>query len=182
MKGITKLLIAAVVANLLTIVLFIYASSEPGGSGLTMAFSVIWMPIVWITCLIVTVVLAVRNHKSLFKKKMTMWTLPVLLFCTPVPLDGLFLLLHYSKIYMASSGYRPANGVTIKDEEWCYTSNQKIAVRKFFKLNSEDYTTAGDSLFKKDSVWTYLSSTGDTIKIEHYKNGKLLFTTFQSNR
>jgi hypothetical protein len=182
MKDLKKILLTAIVANLLTIILYLYAISQPGGSGTALVFSIFEMPALWLICLIVTVILVISKRKNIFKRVMLKWTIPVLLFCTPIPLNSLYIILQYSNTYLAMSGYNPRDGITIKDEEWCYTNNHKVAVHKFFKLESEDYSSIDDSLFKKDSVWVYLSAKGDTTKIERYKNGTLVSIIQKTNK
>jgi hypothetical protein len=44
MKTLRPLIITSVAANLLTIVLYNYAASQPGGTGAALAFAVLWMP------------------------------------------------------------------------------------------------------------------------------------------
>lgn len=166
----------AITANLLTVVLYLYSISVPAGSGAPLVFSVFEMPLLWITCLISATILALKKRRLIFKRPILKWTILLLLFCTPIPLSSLSFVLNYTDTYEGSSGYKPRNGVTIKDEEWFYTVNHKMAIHKFFKLNREDYTSVNDSLFRKDSVWVYLSPQGDTTKLEQYKNGVMVST------
>ena len=67
MIQVRPLIIVAILANLLTLILYNYAASQPGGSGLELVFIVLWMPAVWLTTILVTLIIARTKRKLLFK-------------------------------------------------------------------------------------------------------------------
>ena len=58
-------------------------------------------------------------------------------------------------------------------ERWQYKSGQ-VYVDKYFTADSIDERTLGEGAFKKDSTWIYLDETGDTLKVEKYKDDSLI--------
>src|ERR1700722_196504 len=175
MKKLAPIIIAAAIANIIILSFYFYAAGEPGGSGLSLVFALAF-PVVWVITLIIVIILVIRGRKVIFKRGILRWTIPVLVFSTPIPFLALFYILNPPfAIYQAESGYYPHNGCKIKNEEWNYPDG-KPAVTKYFKLNSEDWNNAADSEFKKDSVWVYFDKDGDTSKMEWYKNGRLVKT------
>jgi hypothetical protein len=175
MKKLTPIFIVALITNLITFCFYFYAASQPGGSGLSLVF-VLTILVLWIITIIVLIVLVIIGRKIIFRRTLLKWTIPVLVFCTPVPFLVMFFILNPPfALYQGESGYNPRNGYTIKEEEWNYPGG-KMAIRKYFKLNTEQYQDVSDLLYVKDSTWTYWDKNGDTAKIEWYKNGKLIKT------
>ena len=175
MKKLLPIIIVAVIANAITFSFYCYAAGEPEGSDLSLAFA-LTVPAVWVITLITVIIITIRRRKAIFKKGGLFWKLLVLLFGTPIPFLIVFLILSPPfAIYQAQSGYYPHNGYTIKNEEWNYPDG-KHAVTKYFRLNSEKYERAPESAFKRDSTWVYFDKTGDTTKMEWYKNGRLIRT------
>ena len=184
MKKLTPLPIlaaTAVIANLLSVILFLYASREPGGSGLTMAFTVLWMPAIWLISIILGLIVALVYRKILFRRVSLGWTLPLLLLCTPVPFLAVASVLLHQDTYGAESDYITRDGYVLKHEEWVYNSG-KQAVNKYYRLINEADDMGDDSKLPRDSVWTYFNKAGDTVKVESYDNGKLLSTSLKSGR
>ncbi len=181
MKKLVPIIVIAVIANAITFSFYNYAAGEPQGSDLSLAFA-LTVPAVWIIALITMIIIAIRRRKAIFKKGGRVRTFFVLLFGTPIPFIIVFLILSPPfAIYQAQSGYYPHNGYTIKNEEWNYPDG-KHAVTKYFKLNSEKYEQAPASAFKRDSTWVYFDKTGDTTKMEWYKNGRLIKTLNKKKR
>jgi len=169
MKKLTPIFIVALLANLVTFCFYFYAASQPGGSGLSLVF-VLTMPVLWAITIVIVTVLVIICRKIIFKQDVLKLTIITLVFCTPIPFLVLFFIQNSPfALYQGSTGYNPRNGYTIKDEEWNYPGG-KMAIRKYFKLNTEQYQNVNDSLYKKDSTWTYWDKYGDTSKIEWYKN------------
>jgi hypothetical protein len=176
MTKLRPLIIIAVIANFFTIALYNYAASQPGGTGASLAFIVLWMPAVWITTIVLTVIMIKKRRQELFAGGKTKWTLITLLFCTPVPLYIGFQFTHPTPETLRSgSTYISKNGKIYKYENWYYTSDyQKRYVDMYFVADSSDEKTNGEKAFKKDSTWTYFTKTGDTLKVERYKAGQLI--------
>lgn len=176
MTHIRPLIIIAIIANLLTIGLYNYAASQPGGTGASLAFIVLWMPAVWITTLVLTIILTIKRRQKLFVSGKTQWTVATLLFCTPIPLYFGYQLTHPTPETLRSgSSYSPKDGKIYKSENWYYTSNYRQKyVDMYFTADSLDEKANGENAFKKDSTWTYFTKTGDTLKVEKYKDGKLI--------
>jgi hypothetical protein len=177
LNKIVPLILLAAIANILTISLYNYVAGQPGGSGLTLAFSVIWMPLLWISVTIATIILCIIYRKILFAKLMLKLTIPAVLFCTPIPLLILFNIIHPpSDTYGAEGDYIEKGNYTLKHEEWVYHSNGKLAVNKYYRFNRPSDEDQDEDKKIRDSTWTYFNKSGDTVKIEHYKNGHLFST------
>lgn len=176
MTQLRPLIIVAVIANILTVALYYYAASQPGGTGASLAFIVLWMPAVWITTIVLTIVLALKRRKNLFVNGKSKWTSLTLLFCTPIPLYFGYQLTHPTPDTLRSgSSYSPKDGKIYKSENWYYTSNYRQKyVDMYFIADSLDERANGENAFKKDSTWTYFTKTGDTLKVEKYNAGQLI--------
>src|SRR3954463_12283562 len=129
-----RLLIAiASLANILTAALYLYATSQPGGSGLALAFIVLWMPEVWLTTIIVTMIIVAINRKALFQKRAIRWTLLTLLFTTPIPAIAFYYLTHPTReIGRYGTMTNTINGKVYVTEFWKKTSTHKnFAIKRF---------------------------------------------------
>ncbi len=164
----TLLLIAI---GFLIINLFFFKNSETLNGGRAMIYIIIF-PLFWVTTLIIVGILAYRNRKEWFNKEMKISTIVFLILCTPLSIWG-FSALTRPEIQLSGTGYNPRNGITIKTETWNYSSGQ-TAVTKFWKLDTENWTSSDENQFKKDSIWVYYDKTGDTLKIEKYKNDQFV--------
>jgi len=169
MKWNNKLTLIAVGYILINILFAWHASTMTGGSSL---IYVLIYPPFWIITLIFVGVLTYRKRKEWFKKEIIFSTISMLLFCTPIPLLA-FTELTKPEMTRAGSGYNPKNGKTHKTETWIYKPGV-IAIKKYWILDSEDWTGADESGFKKDSTWVYFDKDGDTLKIERYIEDKLI--------
>ena len=169
-------IIIAIIANLLTIALYNYAASQPGGTGSSLAFVVLWMPAVWITTIILTIIIAVKRQQKLFVNGNIKWAVSTLLFCTPIPLYFAYQLVHPTpETLRSSSTYKPIDGKIYKSESWYYTSDYRQKyVDMYFIADSLDEKVNGENAFKKDSTWTYFTKTGDTLKVEKYQAGQII--------
>jgi hypothetical protein len=176
MTQLRPLILIAIIANLLTIGLYNYAASQPGGTGASLAFIVLWMPAVWITTIVLTIILTLKRRKKLFVSGTTKWTVTTLLFCTPIPLYFAYQLTHPTPETLRSgSSYSPKDGKIYKSENWYYTPDYRQKyVDMYFVADSLDEKANGEDAFKKDSTWIYFTKTGDTLKIEKYKAGQLI--------
>ncbi|WP_276482825.1 hypothetical protein [Paraflavitalea pollutisoli] len=170
------MLIIAILTHLLILAFFGYAASQPGGSGLGLAFAVIWLPAVFIATAVASIVLAIVRRRELFRKGMTQWTILTLLFCTPLPLLAVAIQFKPTT-WSPSSAYHPRNGKIYKVGSWNYSSSkQPRYLVQYFIADSLDYATQGEAAFKKDSTWTYFTKHGDTLKVEKYQSGQLLYS------
>lgn len=174
MNKLTPIVIIAVLANLLTVWLYTNAASQPGGSGATMFFIYMEIPLIWLIAVVTTIVFAVRQRSVLFSERILKWTIVTLIFCTPVPIGVLYTLTHPTpETLRSSSSTQTINGKVYISENWYYTSNHEPYLTKYFIADSAAEYQMGEAAYKKDSTWVYLSKTGDTIKIENFKGGKL---------
>lgn len=176
MTHLRPLIIIAIIANVLTGALYNYAASQPGGTGASLAFIVLWMPAVWITTIILTIIITLRKRKTLFESSKTKWTIMALLFCTPIPLYLIYQLTHPTPETLRSgSSYRSTDGKIFKSENWYYTPDYRQKyVDMYFIADSLDKKATGENAFKRDSIWIYFTKTGDTLKVEKYMDGQLI--------
>jgi len=176
MTSLRPLIIIAITSNLLTVVLFNVASSQPGGTGASLAFIVLWMPAVWITTIILTLIITLKRRRVLFANDKPIWTIATLLFCTPIPLYFGYKLTHPTpETSISSSSRNLKNGSVYKIESWNYTSDtRKKYVDMYFIADSLDEIRNGENAFLRDSTWIYFTKTGDTLKVEKYKEDQLI--------
>ncbi len=172
MKLNKTLLIIAIV--FLIINLFFFKNSETLNAGRAMIYIIIF-PLFWVATLITVRILAFKNRKEWFSKEMKISTIAFLILCTPLSIWG-FSALTRPEMQLIGTSYNPRNGITIKTETWNYNSGQ-TAVTKFWKIDTENWTSTTENDFKKDSVWIYLDKKGDTLRIEKYKNDQLVERT-----
>lgn len=174
------LIIIAVIANVLTVIGYKYAASQPGGTSTSLAFVVVWMPVIWISTIILAIIVAVKGRKKIFVGNKWILATTILLFCTPVPLFIASQLTGSSNTGVArsSSSFSRKDGRIYKTEKWYYTGNYlQTYVVMHFSADSTDEAREGEFALKKDSTWTYFTIKGDTLKVEKYKAGELLSTT-----
>ena len=169
MKLNKKLLIIAIC--FLIINMFFFKNTETLNGGKAMIYLFIF-PLFWIATLITVGILSYKNRKEWFSKEMKISTIVFLILCTPLSIWG-YSALTRSEIQLVGTGYNPRNGVTIKTETWNYNSGQ-TAVTKFWKLDTENWTSYDESEYKKDSIWVYYDKKGDTLRIEKYENDQLI--------
>lgn len=151
---------------------YLHISTMNGGSSIIYIFI---YPIFWLLTILIAGLWSYKQRHFWFKKDVKTSSFILLFFCTPVPIF-LFSALIRTEMYCASTGFTPKNGETIKSETWVY-NNGKLAIRKYWKINIENYNGNGDDdSFKKDSTWIYLKKDGDTLKIETYKDNQLIET------
>ena len=129
-------------------------------------------PIFWVLTLITVGILTYKNRKKWLSKEMKISTGILLIFCSPIAILT-FSALARPEIQLSGTGYNPKNGITIKTETWNYNSGQ-TAIRKFWKLDSENWTGYSENEYLKDSIWIYYSKEGDILKTEKYKNNELI--------
>jgi amino acid permease len=170
------ILLIAACANLLTIAFYFYANGQPGGTHATLPYLVLWIPAVWITALILTLIVIIQKREKLFAGTKIFKTILLLLFCTPLPFYAGYQLIHKNAAYLRlSTAYLHHQGKIYKTEAWYYTPDyRKKFVTKYFIADSLDEAQNGKKAFKMDSTWIYYSKSGDTMKIEKYLQGKLL--------
>jgi len=177
MKFNRTLLYIALTANLLTILFIVNVMGQPGGTGASMMFMLFWFPGIWIVTVILTIVLTIKNWNDWFYQK-RLSTIILLIFCTPIPIMITIAttIKNYGTengAYRGMSWYRNIGSKRVKMERWQYRSGQ-IYVDKYFTADSINERTLGEDAFKKDSTWIYLDETGDTLKVEKYKDDRLL--------
>lgn len=149
-------------------------NSETLSGGRAMIYLYIF-PLFWLATLITVGIVAYRNRKEWFSKRMRSSTILFLILCTPLSIWGLSVVTR-PEIKLTGTGYFPKNGITIKTETWIYNSGQ-TAIRKFWKLDTENRSKYDEGEFTKDSTWVYFDKKGDTLKTETYKNDQLIKKT-----
>ena len=172
MKVNKTLLIIAI--GFLIINVFFFKNSETLNGGRAMIYIIVF-PLFWIVTLMTVGILAYRNRKEWFSKEMKISTILFMILCTPLSIWGFSALIR-PEIQLSGTGYNPRNGITIKSETWNYNSGQ-TAIRKFWKLDSENWTNSAENDYKKDSLWVYFDKNGDTLKVEKYNNDQLIEKT-----
>lgn len=148
-----------------------HASTMTGGTSLIYA---IIFPVFWGLTLIAVGILTFKNRKTWFEKSMSLSTIVSLIFCTPLPLLA-FTELTKPEMTRSGTDYWPKDGKTLKTETWIYKPGQ-IAAKKYWTLETENWTDKSEDEFKRDSIWVYFDKNGDTLKTEHYEKDKLIKT------
>ena len=148
-----------------------HASTMTGGTSLIYA---IIFPVFWGLTLIAVGILTFKYRKTWFEKNMRLSTIVLLIFCTPLPLLA-FTELTKPEMTRSGTDYWPKDGKTLKTETWIYKPGQ-IAVKKYWTLETENWTEKSEDEFKRDSTWVYFDKSGDTLKTEQYRNDKLIKT------
>ena len=172
MKPLGLLITVAAVANLTTVILYEYAASQPGGSGLAMVFSLLWMPALWLISIITTTIICIVKRKVLFKKHVLKWTLAGILFATPVPMYAVYYFTLPNSFREGSSEYYQ-NGKVFISETWVKRRDYKKVVEKKYVADSVQESMLGQDAYKKDGAWVYFNDKEDTLKLEYYKNDTL---------
>ncbi len=175
MKSLSPLIFIAAIANLLSIFLYNYAASEPGGSGLAMEFAVLWMPAVWLCSIVATIAVSVINRKTIFKDLILKWTLFTIFFTTPIPLCIIYYLTR-PNAYREGSSVNYQKGKVYIGETWVNRFTQKKVLEKSFIADSAEESIYGEQAYKKEGAWVYFNDTGDTLKVESYRNDTLFST------
>jgi membrane-anchored protein YejM (alkaline phosphatase superfamily) len=155
-------------ANLLTIAFWAFGFGMPGENLTEWLIFLLVLPLIWIVCLIFLAIFVYKGRRELFRRPILKWTIPVVLFCTPLPMSIIYFELLLPDTYLAERDSLNNE----RHEEWVYRSNNKLAVNKY-------YTPGNDEPQNRDSTWTYYDKGGDTVKIEKYKNGKLTSTVYK---
>ena len=110
-----------------------HASTMTGGTSL---IYVIIFPVFWGLTLISVGILTFKNRKTWFQKSMSLSTIILLIFCTPLPLLG-FTELTKPEMTRSGTDYWPKDGVTLKTETWIYKPGQ-IAAKTYWTLETEN--------------------------------------------
>src|ERR1700749_3863629 len=88
MNRLRSIIILAVIANLLTFLLYQYDKSETTPDSNTSFFITLFIVAIWFTTFIVALEVARRN--SLFNAKLGIWAVLIIQFFTPFPILGLY--------------------------------------------------------------------------------------------
>jgi len=172
MKPLRKLMAIAIVANLVSFLLFRYISGINGPLGVPFVSGLMWIIALWLVAMVIAAIILRIQRKPLFEGPMRKWTMLTALFCTPLPAIALFFLLmrnpeiYCNEIHTVFSGNK-----AFKTEYWYRRSTGKRYMIK--RYVSE---VPGSKLFKKDSLWVYFNEQEDTLKTEFYRGDALLRT------
>ncbi|MGB8194243.1 MAG: hypothetical protein WCF67_20090 [Chitinophagaceae bacterium] len=148
---------------------------QPGGGGAAMAFGFVLFPAIWLIAFVMAMGFFFLDRKVLLKKKMIMRSMICIFFCTPIPFLLAFNAIDLTRnAYLASTTIAHRNNKIYKSEYWNYTSGTMTYALKHFVADSLEEISIGEKAFIKDSTWIYFDESGDTLKIEHYKAGKLI--------
>lgn len=171
------LIISALLANLLTLALYCYVTGLPAGSGMDLLYIIIAMPAIWLTTIIVAIIIINAKGKSLFQKPVLGWTILTLPFTTPIPAVALYYLTNPTpETRRDGEMIYTSNGRVYKLETWERTSDHKKFAHKYFVADSAQVALYGDKEYKKDSIWVYFDTNGDTLKLDYYKDNSLIMT------
>lgn len=175
MKKLISIAIVAILTNLIVIPLFNYSNNIPSDE---VPFWDNIISVVWAAGIITGLTLTIVYRKYLFKKTIVIVaTILALLICTPVPFLVIYRLANpMPDTVLDSADYSYPPGKVHKTEHWGYSwgiDNDKYVDKKFI-ADSVQFAQKQDAAFKRDSIWVYFSRMGDTIKIEKYKDDKLI--------
>lgn len=168
MKINRTLLSIAIAYNIINFLFWQHILTMPDATSM---IYVIIFPVFWIITIIIVAILAFKNKAIWFKKNYKLSTIIGLFFCTPM-LFWLVRVINTPESYRASSSYASKMGYTIKREKWIYNNGAQVI--KYWKADESNCNDCDSTHFKKDSTWIYLGKKKDTIKIEVYKEGKLI--------
>lgn len=169
MRIIKPLLFIAIVYNIINLLFWEHISIMKDATSMIYLFI---YPSYWIITFIVVVILSLKNKSIWFEKKARISTIILIFFCTPI-FFFLIRTINTSNSFCDSSGYIPKKGYTIKYESWTYKNGSRKVI-KYWKSDEENCTECDSTHFKKDSTWVYFNDKKDTVKVEVYKNGKLI--------
>jgi len=169
-----KLLTYTIIFNVINGLLFVYATTNPGGEvGMQMFFG---FPLFYVVGLIGLLIIGVNNKKDFGRPGN--WIL--CLFCTPIP--TVIIVSIALRTIGTENGARGAmtmynykDGQKIKMQRWEYGNGQTY-VDKYYKADSIKELIDGESAFLKDSIWIYYNKDGQILKNEKYKDDKLIRT------
>jgi len=159
----------AIVYNVINFMFWQYIKTTTGASSMIFIFI---FPVFWIISILVVTILAFKNKATWFQKGYKASTIVGILVCTPI-LFWFVIAIQTSESYCNSTGYTPQNGYTFKYESWIYRNGSRQVV-KYWKADGENCDTCDSSHFKRDSTWVYFNKKKDTVKVEIYKNDKLI--------
>lgn len=159
----------AVVYNIINFLFWLHISTMPNATSMVYMFI---YPCFWVITLIIMGIMGFRNKAIWFSKTYKVSTIIALFFCTPFPFIWVKAI-EAPSTYCVSTGFSTQDGHTIKSEEWVYRTGG-LNVIKYWKADESNCNDCDSTHFKKDSTWIYLGKKKDTIKIEVYKEGKLI--------
>jgi len=159
----------AIIYNLINLLFWTHINNMPDAT--SMIYVVVY-PAYWILTIVLFVILAIRNRFTWFSKSHILSTIILFILCTPLPFMAI-VNLNSPTSYKSSTGFLLRNNYTIKYESWFYYSGT-LQVIKYWRANKPNCQSCDSSAFRKDSIWIYFNKSGDTVKIETYKNDKLI--------
>jgi hypothetical protein len=175
MKKLIPLISLAVIANILSSPLWFYlhATTINDNNKAVGFLFLMALPALWFITVIVALILSVVKRKDIFTKKIWMWTVLTLLFCTPIPIMALSFLFIQPKADFNSPIYTYKNGVAYKNHTARYDNDKIYVVETFTADSAAASITEADSAYKPCGTWVYFKPNGDTLKVEHYGNPKI---------
>ena len=159
----------AVIYNVINFLFWLRISTMPNATSMVYIFI---YPCFWIITLIIIGIMGFRNKTIWFLKSYKVSTIVTLFFCTPFPFMW-FKAIAAPSTYLVSTGFSTRDGHTIKSEEWIYNTGG-LNVIKYWKADEPNCNACDSSHFKPEGVWVYLGKKKDTLRIDTYKNGKLI--------
>jgi len=153
MNRLRSIIILAVIANLLTFLLYQYDKSETTPDSNTSFFITLFIVAIWFTTFIVALELARRN--SLFNAKLGIWAVLIIQFCTPFPILGLY--------------------YTTGTHAEQVASNNKQAIQKYYKASNINKEVKSRSGYSSNIAWSYTYKPGSAAKNVHYKSAVFIF-------
>ena len=159
----------AVIYNVINFLFWLRISTMPNATSMVYIFI---YPCFWIITLIIIGIMGFRNKTIWFLESYKVSTIVTLFFCTPFPFMW-FKAIAAPSTYLVSTGFSTRDGHTIKSEEWIYNTGG-LNVIKYWKADEPNCNDCDSSHFKPEGVWVYLGKKKDTLRIDTYKNGKLI--------
>jgi hypothetical protein len=177
MKQLRPIIITALLANIITFVLYKYVTSLPSESGMDLMFILFAMPVVWLTSSIVTCIILSSKREALSKKPILYWSILTFIFATPIPAFAIYHLTNpMPETRCDGELINYYNQRVYKLETWEITATHEKFADKYFVADSIQEEKYGDKAYKRDSIWVYYDNKGDTIKLEYYKDDSLILT------
>lgn len=188
MKIEIRLLALAVIPNLTAFLLYKQAASQPGGTGALMVYLLFMLPAIWLITLIIGFIVYRKRRSIWFNKSHLFTTIILIFFATPIPF------LYFLKGGFSDKPYIPipivrnppfkveTNTDTIgkyqhKFERFIYSAFHD-SLKSYWIADTAELRRLGESAYKKDSIWTYYDTSGKVVKVEYYKNGKLIKASY----
>jgi hypothetical protein len=171
------LFLIALAANGVTLVSYHWVTIQPSSSGAGMIYVLFIFPGIWIAFVVIAVALTVslRNRTGPDSSALR---IIAFIFCTPIPILSIAVgkyLMEERGPALFTTSVETRDHVIYKSEVWTGRDDGAY-VQMYFKADSTELYSVGESAYKKDSTWVYMDKKNDTLKVEIYHDDVLLRT------